>query len=204
MATSLTTGLSSALLALLALERCDARVLSLRGGGLFDDFMGKKSKAVTLELETDESKSLYALGCNVGRQLGDLDCFSPEEMDLIFAGMKDVLTHNELRVDLREILPKAASLFKARAEAKAVASSEVGAKALAAAAAEEGATTTASGLVVRHIVTGEGKTPGATDRVRVHYAGRLVDGTVFDSSVARGEPIEFSLEQVRHARTHPS
>ena len=68
--------------------------------------------------------------------------------------------------------------------------------ALKAAAAEPDATQTASGLVVQTLVAGDGAAPGATDKVRVHYEGKLVDGTVFDSSIARGEPIEFPLSGV--------
>ena len=53
-----------------------------------------------------------------------------------------------------------------------------------------------SGLQYKVITAGEGKQPGATDQVLVHYEGKLVDGTVFDSSYQRGEPISFGLNQV--------
>ena len=57
-------------------------------------------------------------------------------------------------------------------------------------------TTTKSGLQIEHLVVGSGKSPKATDKVRVHYVGKLIDGKVFDSSVDRGEPAEFPLNQV--------
>lgn len=56
--------------------------------------------------------------------------------------------------------------------------------------------TTPSGLQYKKIKDGNGKRPTASDRVKVHYTGRLIDGTIFDSSVQRGEPIEFALNQV--------
>ena len=67
---------------------------------------------------------------------------------------------------------------------------------VAAEAAKTGAKTTESGLVYSEITAGEGASPGATDKVRVHYHGTLRDGSVFDSSVDRGEPAEFGLSQV--------
>ena len=67
---------------------------------------------------------------------------------------------------------------------------------LARAAAEKGAVVTESGLVFRSVKEGKGPGPLATDTVRVHYHGTLTDGKVFDSSVQRGEPVEFALNQV--------
>ena len=67
---------------------------------------------------------------------------------------------------------------------------------LAEAAAAEGAQRSDSGLVMVVLTPGEGPSPAATDRVRVHYHGTLRDGTVFDSSVARGEPVVFPLDRV--------
>ena len=73
---------------------------------------------------------------------------------------------------------------------------EDGEKFLAENALREGVTTTESGLQYEVIKMGRGKKPAATDRVKVHYHGTLIDGTVFDSSVERGEPIVFGLNQV--------
>ena len=63
-------------------------------------------------------------------------------------------------------------------------------------AKKEGVNSTESGLQFRVINQGEGAIPARTDRVRVHYTGKLIDGTVFDSSVARGEPAEFPVNGV--------
>ncbi|MDO2366857.1 FKBP-type peptidyl-prolyl cis-trans isomerase, partial [Escherichia coli] len=59
-----------------------------------------------------------------------------------------------------------------------------------------GVNSTESGLQFRVLTQGEGPIPARTDRVRVHYTGKLIDGTVFDSSVARGEPAEFPVTGV--------
>jgi FKBP-type peptidyl-prolyl cis-trans isomerase FkpA len=66
----------------------------------------------------------------------------------------------------------------------------------AAAAKEPGAVVTKSGLVYRALTEGKGASPGASDKVKVHYRGTLADGTEFDSSYKRGEPIEFPLNRV--------
>jgi len=63
-------------------------------------------------------------------------------------------------------------------------------------ASKEDVTITTSGLQIRTIRLGDGRTPSATDKVRVHYRGKLIDGTVFDSSYDRGMPIDFPLNGV--------
>ena len=165
------------------LESDDTAVLfSLRGGAV--------------KLKTDEDKYCYALGCNVGRQIGDLDCLSPEELDVVLLAVKDVLTKQEARVNLMELMPKAAEYFKAKHDAHLEKIEAASKEALVAAAAEEGATTTASGLVIKRIVEGEGEEPTASDTVTCHDVGKLADGSTFDSSLARGEPVGFSLAGV--------
>jgi FKBP-type peptidyl-prolyl cis-trans isomerase len=71
-----------------------------------------------------------------------------------------------------------------------------GAQFMASNASAEGVTTTPSGLQYRVVTEGDGPKPAATDRVSVHYTGKLLDGTVFDSSVERGQPINFALNGV--------
>ena len=167
----------------------EVKLAALRGGDLF----GAPSPP---PLDSDEDKALYALGCNVGRQVGDLDCFSSAEIDTILMGTRDVLTRTEPRVELPAHLPKAAELFKARQQTQMEATEAAGKAAIAAAAAEEGAVQTETGLVVKILVEGDGASPAPTDTVRVHYEGKLTDGTVFDSSLARGEAVEFPLDRV--------
>ena len=168
----------------------EVKLAALGGGGLFGG-------AVAAAADSDEdAPAIYALGCNVGRQVGDLDCFSSAEIDTILMGTRDVLTRTEPRVELPAHLPKGRRSFKARQQTQMEATEAAGKAAIAAAAAEEGAVQTETGLVVKILVEGDGASPAPTDTVRVHYEGKLTDGTVFDSSLARGEAVEFPLDRV--------
>ena len=156
------------------------------------------SKIAPLKAEaTDET--LYALGINVATQLGDIrKLFPTEEMPQILRGIEDYLTNKV--ADPTDILRANANDINAMLQdrmVKVVADEQV--KGLAAqeeAAAREGATRTASGLVIEHVKEGAGPQPTAASTVSVHYVGTLVDGTVFDSSRARGEPAQFAVKQV--------
>mmetsp|Transcript_67557 Transcript_67557/g.179682 ORF Transcript_67557/g.179682 Transcript_67557/m.179682 type:complete len:239 (-) Transcript_67557:410-1126(-) len=151
-----------------------------------------------MSLDSEDSKALYALGCNIGKQLGDLKCLDADELDSVFLGMKDTILDAEPQVELSTYMMKASQLFEGKKGAKAEEAAKAGLMALEAAAAEEGAVKSDSGLVYLETLAGDamGVSPGPTDKVRVHYEGKLVDGTIFDSSVARGEPIEFPLNGV--------
>src|SRR5262249_5310790 len=87
-------------------------------------------------------------------------------------------------------------LRASRSAASAVGEKKASEAFLAKAAAEKGAVKTPSGLVYTEIKPGTGPSPAATDKVKVHYTGTLTDGTVFDSSVQRGQPASFPLNQV--------
>jgi len=154
------------------------------------------AKSFATSLDSEEDKVLYTLGSSVGRQLGELNVFSEDELDKVLAGIKDVITNSKPQVDLNQYSPLAGELFQRKQAAKAEELSAAGEAALAAAAAAAGAVKTDSGLVLLATQEGSGKTPAPSDTVKVHYEGKLVDGTVFDSSVQRGEPIEFPLNGV--------
>ena len=99
-------------------------------------------------------------------------------------------------VELSEWGPKIDTLARSRAAAVAEKQKAASAVYLAKAAAEPGAFKTESGLVYRELKVGTGESPKATDTVKVHYRGTLVDGTEFDSSYKRNEPAQFALNGV--------
>jgi len=145
--------------------------------------------------ETEDQKTLYALGLIIAQQLGTL-ALTEEELTYVQAGMTDSILGSEAKVKLEEYGPKVQQLAQARMAAATDREKAAGAEFQAAEAAKEGAEKTASGLVYQELVAGEGASPAATDTVTVHYTGTLRDGTVFDSSVDRGQPATFRLNQV--------
>ncbi|HKO31944.1 MAG TPA: FKBP-type peptidyl-prolyl cis-trans isomerase [Nitrospiraceae bacterium] len=151
--------------------------------------------AAATEPTTDEQKTLYALGLAISQSLGTFN-LSESELDLVKSGISDGVFKKTPKVDLQAFGPKIQQLQQARASVVAEGETKVGAAFLAKAAAEPGAKKTESGAVLTTIKEGKGATPKATDTVKVHYHGTLIDGTVFDSSVKRGEPATFGLNQV--------
>ncbi len=147
------------------------------------------------ELKTEEQKVIYAIGLAVSRSLVPFSLTDPE-LELVKAGIADGVRGNDQKVDLQAYGPKIQELQKARQSVAAAGEKKVGQAFLDKAAVEKGATKTASGLIVTTIKPGNGTSPKPTDKVKVHYTGTLVDGTVFDSSVQRNEPATFQLNGV--------
>ncbi|MBP5214868.1 MAG: FKBP-type peptidyl-prolyl cis-trans isomerase [Bacteroidales bacterium] len=145
----------------------------------------------------------YALGINIGQQLKQMGLKDKLSVADFAASINDVLQGNPLQVTpakAQELLSRffaelEAEQQKAAEEAGKVAR-EAGEKFLAENAKKAGVTVTASGLQYEVITPGTGRKPKATDTVRCHYEGTLIDGTVFDSSYARNEPAAFGLNQV--------
>ena len=151
--------------------------------------------AAAPELKTEEQKTLYAIGLAFSNGLAPF-ALSEAELEIVKAGMTDGVLNREKKVDLQTYGPKIQELQKTRATAVAAVEKKAGQAFLDKAAAEKGATKTASGLVATTLKAGTGPAPKATDTVKVHYHGTLIDGTVFDSSVQRGQPATFQLSQV--------
>jgi FKBP-type peptidyl-prolyl cis-trans isomerase FkpA/FKBP-type peptidyl-prolyl cis-trans isomerase FklB len=151
--------------------------------------------ATGAELTTDEQKTLYALGVAVGQSLGQF-ALSESDLEIVLSGISDNVRKRPLQVDMQTFGPKLQQLAQARAAAVAEKEKEAGAAYVAKAAAEPGASKTESGAIVQTLKEGNGPTPTAADTVKVHYHGTLADGTVFDSSVDRGEPATFPLDGV--------
>jgi FKBP-type peptidyl-prolyl cis-trans isomerase FkpA/FKBP-type peptidyl-prolyl cis-trans isomerase FklB len=147
------------------------------------------------KLETDEEKTMYALGLAMSQNLAPLN-LSEKELTLVEAGLADGVLKREKKVDLTTFGPKINELASARMKAGAEANKKAAQPFLEKAAAEKGARKTASGLVYKELKAGSGDAPKASDTVKVHYTGTLTDGTVFDSSVKRGEPATFPVSGV--------
>lgn len=147
-------------------------------------------------------KLSYGLGLGIGQQLAQMNIEGLNIEDFADA-IRDVINGNDLKVEHREAQQIVQNYFaeqekKLQAERaeKGKAAKEAGEKYLAENAKKEGIITTASGLQYKVLKEGTGKQPKATDKVRCHYEGFLIDGTVFDSSVQRGEPAVFPLDGV--------
>lgn len=141
------------------------------------------------------NKVSYALGLGIGQQLKNM-VGSDLVIDDFAQAIVDVLEGNPLAVGHREAQKIVNDYFQQKQESDGKAAKEAGEKFLAENAKKEGVVTTHSGLQYKVLSEGTGKTPKATDKVRCHYEGFLIDGTVFDSSVQRGEPADFPLQGV--------
>ena len=147
-------------------------------------------------------KVSYALGIGIGHQLANMGG-SELNIDDFAQAVKDVLQGNDLKVKSSEAQQIVQEFFaaqeqkinKQRQEAGKMAK-EAGEKYLAENAKKEGVITLPSGLQYQVLKEGNGKKPSAKDSAKCHYEGFLIDGTVFDSSVQRGEPAVFGLQQV--------
>lgn len=147
-------------------------------------------------------KVSYALGLGIGHQLRDMGA-SELVVDDFAQAIKDILAGKEPAVGAQEA-QKIVQEFFAAQEAKQRAAAEErgkvakaeGEKYLAENAKKDGVKVTESGLQYMVLQEGTGKSPKATDKVVCHYEGMLTDGTMFDSSVQRGEPATFGLNQV--------
>ena len=162
---------------------------------------GAAFAADTPELKTDKEKISYSIGMEIG---GNLKRGSVEvDPDLLAKGLKDsygggktILTEDQARqaiADFQKTLmaKQAETMQKLSEKNKAD-----GEKFLAENGKKEGVKTLPSGLQYKEIAPGTGKSPKTTDTVTTHYKGTLIDGTEFDSSYKRGEPVSFPVSGV--------
>ena len=140
-------------------------------------------------------KISYAIGLSMGQNLMGSGVTSLEYADLA-AGIKDVLEKNQPQISYQEAQQVLGKFFSELEEKIADEAKAAGEAFLAENAKREGVKVTESGLQYEVLEATIGQKPKATDKVRVHYEGTLIDGTVFDSSYKRGESITFGLNQV--------
>lgn len=140
-------------------------------------------------------KISYALGLGIGQQLKSMNIrnFCMEDFSRSIA---DVMNGNETAMTAREAQQLLNEYFESKAKEDAQQAIAEGAAFLKENGQREGVVTTKSGLQYEVLTEGTGKSPKATDQVRCHYEGRLINGNVFDSSYQRDEPADFGLNQV--------
>lgn len=169
---------------------------------------------IALVLQSDETKKAYMEGLSLGGQMSKMIPSFSEQMygnnkeinkDLFLQGLRHALSGDKVQVENSfDIINQMMS----EAQTKQMAQQEEGQKAqnaeyiaegdrfMAENKAKEGVVTLPSGLQYKVLKAGTGAIPKASDQVKVHYRGSLIDGTVFDSSIDRGEPIVFGVSQV--------
>ena len=150
-------------------------------------------------LQTDQDKTLYALGLAIGQNVREnVQDFklTADELQIVSDGLRDAVLGAEPKVALDVYGPRIQTLAEERMSANANAEKAASEAWVAEQAALPGAERSATGVVIIPMTEGTGENPTATSTVRVHYHGTLRDGTVFDSSVQRGEPISFPLNGV--------
>ncbi|HNR52240.1 MAG TPA: FKBP-type peptidyl-prolyl cis-trans isomerase [Deltaproteobacteria bacterium] len=149
------------------------------------------------DLSTDKGKYSYAIGYNIGSNIKkdqiDLD------VNTFMAALEDALKGKENALSPQEVQQAMINL-RMSMQAKMIKGAEEnkvkGAAFLAANKSKQGVKTTASGLQYRVIKEGSGRRPAPANQVTVHYSGKLIDGTEFDSSYSRNQPAQFRLNQV--------
>jgi len=156
---------------------------------------GCKGGGSKVELKTDEDKTFYTLGTMFGSRLNNLD-LNEKEIDALAAGLRDSAAKKPLAVKPEEYQNKIQEIFSARMKTFADKVKKEGSAFLDKFVKDEGAQKTASGLAYKIEKAGSAKKPKAEETVEVHYHGTLIDGTVFDSSRERNQPVSFPLNRV--------
>jgi len=152
-------------------------------------------------LETDSQKLSYAMGLDVGKSLKNLE--TDVDADAFSSGVNDVLSGGEVKLSeevaaniKQEFFRKKQASQMAKREAAGAENKTKGEDFLAENAKKDGVKITSSGLQYEVIKQGDGAKPKPENTVKVHYKGTTIDGTEFDSSYSRGQPISFPLNGV--------
>ncbi|HCW05896.1 MAG TPA: peptidylprolyl isomerase [Cytophagales bacterium] len=152
-------------------------------------------KPVEIDLNNPTKKAGYGMGVlfatNIKGQGGD-----SLNVDAIIAGIRDVYGNKTLKMEQQQCSSAVQQFMREASDKKSSKAKEQGQLFLENNKKNEGVMVTASGLQYKVLASGTGKTPGINDKVTVHYTGKLIDGTIFDSSVQRGQPIDFGVTQV--------
>ena len=162
---------------------------------------GGNASSTEVVLNTKQDTVAYFMGMMTGKQLKDAFNFENLDDAIVAAGTKAGFDGDSAALFTQEeVGPMVQAYFQEMQAAKQKAqfgdNEAEGQKFLTEMEAKDGVTSTGTGLLYEVVTEGKGDHPVATDKVTVHYTGKLLDGTVFDSSVDRGEPATFGLNQV--------
>ena len=152
-------------------------------------------KPVNTGPTTEDEKTLYSIGVYLSKQVAPFE-LKPEEVVQVQKGFADGVAGTKPVVTVEDYIPKIQALQMARMQASSEKAAVAETAYIDKMVKESGGTKTASGMLIKHTKEGTGPAPVATDEEKVHYEGRLTDGKVFDSSIARNEPAVFPLNRV--------
>lgn len=160
----------------------------------FAQACSQNPKGAKVELKTEKDSASYALGMNIGQNLRkqqfDVD------MKVVFKALEDAYNGQKTMMEEQQAMMALQAYGMKMQEKASSESKKKGVEFLTENKKKPGVKTTASGLQYIELKNGTGEMPTDTSKVKVHYTGTLVDGTKFDSSVDRGEPIEFPVKGV--------
>lgn len=148
-----------------------------------------------MELKGAADKFSYSLGMDIGKNVKESK-FDSLDVDIMIAGLEDVIKGGDVKFTAEESQQIVREYLSGLQEKKAQANLKEGEAFLAENAKKDGIVTLESGLQYEVLKMGNGEKPTATSTVKTHYHGTLIDGTVFDSSVDRGEPASFPVNRV--------
>ncbi len=151
-------------------------------------------QAADLKLESDQDKLSYSLGMMIGERVAKP--YTDLNYDVVLEGIKAQHQGQETALKLEDANQILSEFHAKQIKERSSSAKTEGEKYMTENAKKEGVTVTDSGLQYEVLTAGDGPKPKATDTVTVHYVGTLLNGTEFDSSVKRGEPATFALNQV--------
>lgn len=161
------------------------------------------AKSQTMELKTKADTLSYAIGVSIAGNLQQSKLDKDLNVDILAAGMKDFYANKGLKMEagacnsfIQNLMQERQAAADAEKQAKAGENLAKGKAYLEENKKRKGVVALPSGLQYEVITEGKGPKPGPSDKVKTHYHGTLMDGTVFDSSVQRGQPIEFPVNGV--------
>lgn len=166
-----------------------------------EEQQSQASQPEVVTFDSLEQRVSYVFGYNIGQQLKrdnievDVDILT-QAISEALAGREARLSKEEIEQAMTSFQEQQQSIREEAAKVVAEANKKEGEEFLASNKTKEGVVTTASGLQYKVITAGTGPSPKASDKVSVHYRGTLIDGTEFDSSYRRGEPVSFPVKGV--------